>query len=244
MSDWFKDWFASEEYLEVYSHRNKTDAYNLLNLIKENINLYNNAKVLDAACGSGRFSNLFAKHGFNVTAFDLSTQLLQIAKRKAVEENLKVNYFRADIRKLPLRGSFDLVLNMFTSFGYFDTDDENFSFISTAYNLLNKKGIFIFDYLNKNYVINNLVKKSKKSINNKTIIEFRKINGNRVEKEIIINTGKEEKKFNESVMMYSKEQIIDGFNNCGFKVYKIFGNYSGEMYKDYDSDRLLIFFTK
>jgi len=244
MSDWYKEWFASAEYLDVYSHRDKTDAYNLLNLVKRELEFGKGTRTLDAACGSGRFSNLFAKEGFNVTAFDLSMQLLRIAKQNSIEENLDVKYFRSDIRNVPLKGSFNLVLNMFTSFGYFNTDDENFSFIRSAYQMLNDNSYFIFDYLNKNYVINNLVERSEKIINDKIITELRKINKNRVEKEIIIETKEGEKRFKESVMLYSKKEIIEGFEKYGFKTYKIFGDYFGKEFNSLTSDRLLIFFIK
>jgi len=244
MSEWFKDWFDSDEYLDVYSHRNKTDAENLLVLITKNFDFKNGTKVLDAACGNGRFSNLFEKTGFDVTSFDLSMQLLKIAHKKSTEENLNVKYFRSDIRNVPLKGSFDLVLNMFTSFGYFTSDNENFSFIRLAHKLLNEKGFFIFDYLNKDYVINNLIPKSYKTIGDKKIIEERRINQNRVEKKIIIESSNERKIFQESVLMYSKDEIIDGFNSCGFKVNKIFGDYLGSNFNSLTSERLLIFFAK
>jgi len=244
MSEWFKDWFDSSEYLDVYSHRDKTDVANLLVLITQNFDFKSGSKVLDAACGNGRFSNYFAKTGFNVTSFDLSMQLLKIAQRKSTEDNLNVKYFRSDIRNVPLKGSFDLVLNMFTSFGYFTSDNENFSFIRTAYELLNEKGYFIFDYLNKDYVINNLIPKSHKTIGGKKIIEERRINNNRVEKKIIIESSSERKIFQESVLIYSKDEIIDGFNLCGFKVDKIFGDYIGSNYNSLTSERLLIFFVK
>jgi len=244
MSEWYKDWFDSDEYLDVYAHRDKTDVENLLNLIKNNIKLKKGAQVLDAACGAGRFSNLFAKEGFDVTSFDLSLQLLNIAKTQSIENKLNVKYLNSDIREVPLKGSFYLVLNMFTSFGYFNTDKENFSFICNANKLLDDDGIFIFDYLNINYVTNNLVPHSQKIVNNKTIVEERRINNHRVEKKITIDTLTDKKIFNESVQMYSREEIINGFKSCGFKVYKIFGDYIGSNFNDETSKRLLIFFTK
>lgn len=244
MNEWYKDWFASEEYLDVYAHRNKSDAETLLSLIKKNISFKHGDKVLDAACGTGRFSNLFAKEGFDVTSFDLSYQLLRIANNKSNEEHLKVKYFRSDIRKVPLKSSFYLVLNMFTSFGYFNTDEENFSFIRKANKLLEENGVFIFDYLNKNYVFNNLISKSQKEINEKKIIEERRILNNRVEKKITIETKLGKKIFHESVLMYSKREIIDGFSSCGFKVHKIFGDYMGSNFNEKTSNSLLIFFTK
>lgn len=244
MSEWFKDWFDSPEYLDVYSHRDNTDAENLLTLISNKYNFKKGIKVLDAACGKGRFSNLFAKNGFDVTSFDLSMQLLKNAQRKSDQNNLNVKYFRSDIRNVPLKGSFNLVLNMFTSFGYFANDNDNFSFIHRAHELLSEKGYFIFDYLNKDHVINNLSPISHKIMGDKKIIEERKINHNRVEKKIIIESLSERKTFQESVLMYSPDEIIDGFNSCGFEVDKIFGDYIGSNFNSLNSERLLIFFAK
>jgi len=244
MSEWYKDWFDSEEYSDVYAHRDETDAENLLKLIRKYFEFDIGTKILDAACGSGRFSNYFAKEGFDVTSFDLSFPLLRIANNSSKEDRLNVKYFRSDIRHLPLKGSFDLVLNMFTSFGYFTTDKENFSFIHSANSLLKNDGIFILDYLNKQYVTNNLIPYSQKDIKGKSIIEERKIDKNRVEKKITIKSHEIEKIFNESVLMYSGEEIIKGFNSCGLNEYKVFGDYLGNSFDNVKSSRLVIFFKK
>ena len=244
MSEWFKEWFNSSEYLDVYSHRDIRDAENALILIRNNYDFKVGSKVLDAACGTGRFSNLFAEEGFDVTSFDLSMQLLKNAQIKSYKDHLNVKFFRSDIRNVPLNGSFDLILNMFTSFGYFVTDNENFSFIRKAIELLNDKGYFIFDYLNKDYVTNNLIPRSQKTFADKIVTEERKINRNRIEKKIMIESEKGIKYFQESVLMYSKDEILSGFNSCGFNVDKIFGDYFGNSFNDLTSERLLIFFAK
>ena len=87
MSEWFKDWFASEEYLKVYSHRNKDDADSLLKLILSNISIPPNASILDSACGNGRHSESLSKLGYNVIGFDLSKTLLQIAQKNKLANN-------------------------------------------------------------------------------------------------------------------------------------------------------------
>ena len=90
MSEWFEVWFNTDEYLDVYQHRNEADANALVQLILKNVNLDRNASVLDLACGAGRHSILFAKRGFKVTAVDLSDNLLRVAKKSAEKNKVSI----------------------------------------------------------------------------------------------------------------------------------------------------------
>ncbi|MCU0333149.1 MAG: methyltransferase domain-containing protein, partial [Ignavibacteriaceae bacterium] len=80
---WYKDWFNSENYLRVYSHRNQEEAERLVDLIAKILNLPANSSVLDMACGAGRHAVTFAKMGYKVTAVDLSNLLISEAKKNA-----------------------------------------------------------------------------------------------------------------------------------------------------------------
>jgi len=243
-NEWFKDWFASKFYLEVYSHRNDLDAEKLLKLIRKNIELTENATILDVACGNGRHSNYFAELGYNIVGFDLSNNLLKIAQKNKLKNNSKTNYFCADVRAIPLKSTFDLVLNLFTSFGYFYSDEENFSFINFLSNHVNKNGYFVFDYLNPSFVKNNLVKSSERLVKDITISERRKIKNNRVEKEILISDSKIMHRFYESVQLYSFNEIINAFKKNGFNAVNTFGNYSEEKYDENLSERMVIIFKR
>ena len=120
MKEWFKDWFNTEEYLNVYRHRNEQDAKELIELILENINIHLGCNILDLACGAGRHSILFAQRGYKVSAVDLSKNLLKVALDAAIKAKVKINFIKADLRNLCIKPKFDLVVNLFTSFGYFD----------------------------------------------------------------------------------------------------------------------------
>lgn len=242
MKNWYKDWFASEYYLKVYSHRNDSDAENLLKLIHDNIDIKSDAKILDVACGSGRHSQKFAELGYNVVGFDLSKTLLKVAQKNKSLQNLNLNYFCSDFRVIPLKTSFDLILNLFTSFGYFETDDENFSFIKYASTHLNNNGYFIFDYLNPNYIKKNLVKTSQSNIDNIKYLENRSINNKRVEKEIVISDDENKHRYFESVRLYSYDKILSMFSSYGFEEIKVFGNYVGASYDENNSERMIILF--
>ena len=244
MSEWFKTWFGSDEYLNVYQHRNNEDAGKLIQLIISETKLLKGSSVLDAACGAGRHAFNLQYAGYHVTGFDLSKTLLKIAMRNAGAQNLSRNFFCADLRNVYLKKQFDLVVNLFTSFGYFENDVENFLFPKSAIQFLKNEGYYILDFLNAFYVIKNLIPESVKEFDSKTIIENRKISNGRVEKEIIIENKNGTETFMESVRLYTKHEIVRGFENLGYRTEKIFGDYSGSVYDENDSERLIIFFKK
>ena len=243
-NEWFKDWFASEDYLGVYSHRNSEDTDNLISLILSELNISENANILDAACGAGRHSLKFAESGYNVTGFDLSETLLQIAIRKSLERNLNVNFVHADLRSFYTEIKFDLVVNLFTSFGYFNSDEENFAFAENAYKMLNNNGYYVLDYLNKDYLEDHLVDSSKKTFDDKQISEKRSIDNGRVVKKITITKENEKSEFFESVKLYSFDQLVKGYEKIGYNKVKVFGDYLGNEFHNESSERCIIIFQK
>lgn len=244
ISEWYKVWFETDEYLNVYSHRNENDAENLINLILSNVIISKEANVLDMACGTGRHSLLLAKKGYNVTAVDLSKKLLSIASSKALSNRVKINFIRSDLRNLDLNLRFDLVVNLFTSFGYFENDEENFRIFKNAFKHLNEKGYFVIDFFNKNFLTENLIFESSDRIGNAEILQERKIVNQRVVKEIQIKNNGQTKIFFESVKMYDKYQLLNILTNIGFSVKNIFGDYSGSNFNEMLSPRLIIIAQK
>ncbi len=244
MKEWFKDWFNTEEYLNVYKHRNEQDAKELVELILENINLPLNGKVLDLACGPGRHSILFAQKGFKVSAVDLSKNLLNFANVAAGTANVNINFIEADLRNLCIKPKFDLVVNLFTSFGYFEDDKENFKLFNRTFYFLDDKGYFVLDFFNREYIKKNLVPRSEEELNHSRIIQQRKIEGERVIKEITILKDGKEQHFKESVRMYGKEELIREIEKRGFKIEKVFGGVRGRTFDLETSPRIVIIARK
>ncbi len=245
--DWFKDWFESDFYQKVYNHRDNEDEKLICDLIINSIELQKGSKILDAACGSGRHYLKFLEYGFNVYGFDLSKNLLSIAQQKSIEKKFPINLFCADIRKICLKEKFDLITNLFTSFGYFENDDENFSFIRKAYELLKINGYYVLDYFNMDYLINNLIPYSEKQIDSFNVIENRVIENNRVNKKIVIqdiNTSMVINEFYESVKLYKPDELIFRILNMGFKLKHKYGNYLGDSFDNNKSQRLILVFQK
>ena len=244
MKEWFKDWFNTEEYLNVYKHRNEEDAKELVDLILRNIDIPQDGKVLDLACGPGRHSILFAQKGYKVSAVDLSKNLLKVALDSALKSNVEINFIEADLRNLCIKPKFELVVNLFTSFGYFDDDKENFKLFRRAFYFLNDNGYFVLDFFNKDYLEKNIVSGSEGYTDNSKIIQERKIEGKRVIKKITIAKNGNERHFIESVRMYSKDELITGIENSGFKVENIFGDVRGRTFDLETSPRIIIIARK
>ena len=244
MTEWFEDWFNSKEYLDVYQHRNESDAKLLFELIIKHIKIPIKGKVLDLACGPGRHSLLFARKGFDVTGIDLSENLLRVAESSSRKEKLKIQFIKADLRNIELTEKFDLVVNLFTSFGFFEKDEDNFSIFRTASNLLKPGGYFVFDFLNSTFVENNLVRESSESKLNEKIIQKRRIEGDRVIKDIIIQYNGTVKTFYESVKLYRWQKLHEVIKENGLAIKNTFGDFTGIDFGEATSPRIIIIAQK
>lgn len=237
--DWFVEWFNTTEYLSVYKHRNEKDAECHINFILSKINLPSKASILDLACGSGRHSILLAKEGYNVTGVDLSDKLLSEAIKNSKAENLVIEFIKSDIRDIHIEKKFNLILNLFTSFGYFETDEENLLIFKKSFEFLLDNGYFVFDYFNKDYLEKNLVLFSKEENDNYTIIQERKIVNQRVIKKITIQRNGTTENYYESVKLYDANFLTQKLKEIGFEIVNLFGDFFGNEFNQYSSPRFI-----
>ncbi|APF19497.1 class I SAM-dependent methyltransferase [Caldithrix abyssi] len=235
--NWFKNWFG-EEYIEVYAHRDEQDAQDLIRLIVKNIHITKQTKILDAACGPGRHACLLKNWSDFVFGLDLSMSLLKRAR-----QNCPLELVRGDIRALPFKTRFEVVVSLFTSFGYFFDDGENLQVLKEYHRVLKKGGVFFLDFLNASYVQKHLKGETVRTINGKKIVETRRIVGKRVEKAITIEQKGRQREFLESVRLYNLFELKALLNAAGFKIQKVFGDYQGRPFEA-QSPRLIFLTVK
>ncbi|OGF68075.1 MAG: methyltransferase type 11 [Candidatus Fischerbacteria bacterium RBG_13_37_8] len=120
------------------------------------LNLKKSAKILDLACGFGRHANRLAEAGHKVTGVDITPGFLEIARKSAEKSGVKVKYVQADMRKIIFRNEFDVVLSLFTSFGYFD-DKENMKVLKNVTKALKPGGILCIDVLHRDGMVKHFV---------------------------------------------------------------------------------------
>lgn len=244
MKRWFEEWFESEEYLTVYKHRNNEEAEILISFILGKVNLSGEAKVLDLGCGAGRHALILAKMGFQVTGVDQSAKLLSVAESEAKKNGLQAKFIKDDIRTVPFSEKFNLILNVFTSFGYFESDEDNFALFTNVEKLLSEDGVFVFDFFNTEYLKRNLIPFSKDVIDDMVIEQSRKIEGNNVVKDIVLFKNGNRKNYRESVRLYSKKELMNALDENNLSAEMIFGNYTGEAFDEKSSSRLILLCKK
>jgi len=216
---WYQNWF-DENYLKLYSHRNTFDANNQLNLIIKTLKPAKSDFIADIACGQGRHCALLQEKGYKIQGFDLSETLINSGKKLYPDLDIKIG----DMRNIV--GKYDIILSLFTSFGYFENDEENLSVFSSISNALNQEGYFWFDFLNSYYVKENLVPKSAQIMENGTkVTSIRRIENDMVIKDILFDT---KEKYMEKVKLYTKDKLEEMLNQSGIKLLGSFGDYCGE----------------
>jgi len=237
IKNWYENWFGNE-YLTVYAHRDNLEAQELIQLIHSHIYLDKNSKVLDLCCGQGRHALVLAREGYEVYGIDLSRTLLEMAKFKKASGQ-SAYFIQADMRSLPTVNSFDLLLNLFTSFGYFETDEENQSVFLQFHQALKNKGYFVFDYFNDRFISESLVPFHKEKVGNVLVEQERFIEGSRVQKKIMITKEGKRSTFYESVRMYNPDQIFKMMSDSHLRIDDIFGDYRGSPFQ-HNSPRLIV----
>lgn len=239
MNTKYNNWFDSKYYHILYKNRNHEEARKFINKIIEHLNLKPKSKILDAGCGKGRHSIEIEKLGHIVTGIDLSKNSIKFAKQF---ENSNLNFLVHDISK-PLNIEFNVVLNLFTSFGYYEKDKDLEILLSLEKNL-DKNGTGVIDFFNIKNVKDNLVKKEQTTIENIKFKIKRKINKFSVIKEISFEDNSIDYKFKESVNTLSLLDFKNYFNQTNLEIIEIFGDYDLNNFNEIKSPRLIILFKK
>ena len=142
---WFEEWFDTPYYHILYSNRDYREAENFLNLLTGFLKLEKKSSIIDLACGKGRHSIYLNKLGYKVLGLDLSEQSISYDKKFENESlEFRVHDMRNRIESEPV----DAVFNLFTSFGYFETEEEDKSVFRSVSEVLKSKGYFVLDFLN------------------------------------------------------------------------------------------------
>jgi SAM-dependent methyltransferase len=235
---WYKRSFQ-EDYLLVYKHRDQLGAENEVRAMSEWLKLPPGSRVLDLCCGSGRHSIVLHDLGYDVTGVDLSETLLAEALLNTVGRSIR--WLRGDMRAVPLEETFDAVLNMFTSIGYFEDDAENEKVLHEIHRLLRPGGRFIIDFLNPSYVRSRLVPHSVRQDGNTTIDEVRGIQGDFVVKTIRISEpGVDDRTYEERVKLYELSGFRSMLAKADLVLDQVYGAYDGAPYDEMTSTRLIM----
>ena len=234
---WFAKWFDSKYYHILYNYRDEKEAKKFINNLIKKLNIKKKSKLLDIACGKGRHANYFNKKGMDVTGIDLSKNSINYANTFS---NASLSFHVHDMRKIFKENYFDIVTNLFTSFGYFENKDDNLITLQRMSQNLKNNGLLIIDFMNTKKVIDNLIPNEKKNIHNINFNIKRYIKNNYIIKEIEVIDNKIKKRFQEKVQCINLKIFQDLIKKSNLKIVNIFGDYELNEYSESCSDRLIL----
>lgn len=237
MFNWYEKSFG-EDYLLVYKHRSRQAAAQEAEKLQEWLQLKQKELILDLCCGTGRHTIALARKGYSMVGMDLSDVLLTHAVRES--EGLAIPFVHGDMRALPfVDQTFDVVLNLFTSFGYFEKDEDNIQVLHEIQRVLKPQGRFVMDFLNRYAVEQNLVPESIRKEENTWIRQERWIDGDFVCKKITIEDEAGTRQYEERVKMVEYLRLRQWMEASGLAIIETYGDFKGNPYTK-ESERMIM----
>jgi SAM-dependent methyltransferase len=239
--EWFDKWFDSPYYHLLYEHRDEDEAALFLENLFRFLNPPLNSKILDLACGNGRHAIYLNALGYEVTGADLSANNINQANNFSGK---RLHFIRHDMRNPINFGKFDMILNLFTSIGYFKNIDDNIKVIQNMSEALTENGSIVIDFFNSKYVLKNYVP-------NETVvksgIEFvieRYISNNIMCKQISFVHHQKKYTFTEQVSLLNLYDFKLFLNAAKLQLIYTFGNYKLDAFNEETSERLILIAKK
>jgi len=238
---WFSTWFDSPYYHILYNNRDVQEAQLYMDRLLAYLHPKPHARILDLACGKGRHSVYINQKGFDVTGIDLSAKSIAHAKQFS---NPRLRFGVHDMRQVYKPAYFDFILNLFTSFGYFDNETDNVVALAATAKSLKPGGRLVIDFMNTDKTIGNLVAEEKKEVQG---INFRIARG--VENGFIVKTIRfahqgRAYQYEERVRALREEDFLEYFKMVQLRLVEVFGDYNLNPFGREKSDRMIFVLKK
>jgi SAM-dependent methyltransferase len=236
--NWFASWFDSPYYHILYIERNFREAQLFMDNLTHYLNMDEGSKVLDLACGKGRHSIYLNQLGYDVLGVDLSENSIEIAK-KNTNESL---HFQVHDMRNPFEEKYDAIFNLFTSFGYFENEEDNLKTLISIKESLSEYGFGVIDFMNVNQVIANLVENETKTVDEIDFKIKRYVLDGYIFKEIDFEDKGNKYHFTEKVRAFTLADFQELMDKAGIFLLDTFGDYKLKKFHKNDSERLIMIF--
>ena len=240
-TEWFAEWFDSPYYHILYKNRDEAEAKLFLDRLLVELQPKPNARMLDLACGKGRYSIYLAEKGYSVIGVDLSVKSIEHAREF---ENDHLSFYTQDMREPFYINYFDYIFNFFTSFGYFEDDRDHYRTIANMAKGLRKGGTVVLDFLNKSWVEKNLKARRQKTINGIQFKMTTKVKHGFIVKKIRFKHRGHTYRFQEEVRALMLKDFEQMFAAAGLEIVQLFGDYHLNPYVEKSSERLILLAKK
>ena len=239
--EWFESWFDSPYYHILYQNRDEEEASRFVARLMAKIQLPAGSHILDLACGKGRHSVFLHSLGYKVQGVDLSENSICLAKKHETEG---LRFAVGDMREPQGHSSFDLVVNLFTSFGYFGSEAENERTLRAISESLKPGGQLVIDFMNTSKMVSQLVPEAELERSGIRFFIRKRLENGIIHKSIRFSDQGKDWAFEEKVQALTEADFRRLFEKTGFQVVLLSGNYELGPYLSHQSDRMVFFLKK
>lgn len=236
-NNWFESWFDSPYYHELYANRDFSEAEFFIQNLIDNLDLNHTEKVLDLACGKGRHAYFLSQFGLDVTGLDLAANSIKEASKNS---HARLRFDVHDMREVYKNEQFDVIFNLFTSFGYFDSESENTKVLDAISKMLVPNGKLVIDFMNATKIIRDLVAKENKFCSETTFHLERKYDGKHIFKDIRFEAEGQKFHFTERVQALKFHDFKLLLEKSGFEIQNCYGEYDLSPFDEKKSSRLIL----
>ncbi|MDP6041580.1 MAG: class I SAM-dependent methyltransferase [Candidatus Latescibacteria bacterium] len=225
-SPWF-DRFFSHEYLSFDDHPHTALEVDFIHTV---LSLNKNARLLDLGCGYGRHAIPLAQKNLKVVGLDRSPVLLGEAQSRAQQANPSPAFIRADVRTIPFTETFDAVISMFSSLGYFEDENENFLVLQNIANTLKPGGKLLIETANRDFVVRHNPPVQIYRPEDMTLIEEREFDAltSRSLVDVTIVQNGEETHLHHSIRLYTATELDMLLASVGLITTAVWGDFHGD----------------
>jgi SAM-dependent methyltransferase len=226
-SDWWRTWFGPA-YLELYDEFVAERAPIEIDQLEKLLHLHPPMRILDLPCGQGRHAIELARRGYRVTGVDLSPYLLRIARQRAAATGVSVRWQVGDMRQ-PLADRFDVVLNLFTSFGYFADEADDAEVLKAAAAMLEPGGRFVVEIINGDRIMANFQEREWFTVGDSAVVEHRSLDrrSRRMVVERTVEAGGNSRVEHHALRLYGAAEIRALLRAAEFAQVDLYGDWDG-----------------
>ena len=240
---WY-EWFFGKKYLQARQPTlQQADIDQEIHFLTQQLHLEPGRSVLDLCCGHGRHAVPLAQQGLEVVGVDISEYLINLAEQAASNARVNVDFVLRDMREIDWKERFDGVINMFTAFGFFSEDHENFRVLELVAQALKPGGYLCMDVISYVWLVRNWESSGwTRGGDDVLSLEERSMNwckGLHISGRTIIEPEGKQWNMNHSLRVFPPHELVQWIERAGMEVQNLFGNFGGAPF-DFNCRRLIL----